>query len=61
LQIVDVDQCRYLFVRLVSIDEVEKGITTYLKQSDRSYDTPVVLLDSSDPLIFSEKELQEWA
>jgi len=60
LPIVDADQRRYLFARLMSIDESAKGITTYLKRSDCSCDAPVVLLNSGDPLIFGEKELQEW-
>jgi hypothetical protein len=61
LPIVDADQRRYLFTRLMSIDKSTKGTMTYLKRSDCSRDAPVVSLNSGDPLIFGEKELQERA
>jgi hypothetical protein len=61
LPIVDADQRRYLFARLMSIDVPLKRATTYLKRSDCSRDMPVVLLNPGDPLVFGEKELQECA
>ena len=61
LPIVDTDQRRYLFARLISIDVSVKRTTAYLKRSDCSRDTPVVLLNPGDPLVFGEKELQECA
>jgi hypothetical protein len=61
LPIVDADQRRYLFIRSMSVDVPVKRTTTYLKRSDCSRDTPMVLLNPGDPLIFGEKELEECA
>jgi hypothetical protein len=61
LPIMDVDQRRYLFTWSMSIDESVQHTTTYLKRSDRSRDTLVVLLNLANPLVFSEKELQKCA
>jgi hypothetical protein len=61
LPIVDADQRRYLFTRLMSMDVPVKRTTTYLKRSDCSRDAPLVVLNPGDPLVFGEKKLQKWA